>query len=43
MVSALTIQEVARDAVSKGAAGFLLKPYEPGELMERFRELAGEP
>jgi two-component system response regulator FlrC len=43
MVSASTTREVARDAEAKGASGFLLKPYEPAELMEKIRKIIGEP
>lgn len=35
MVSASTTREIAREAIVLGAAGFLLKPFEPTELMDR--------
>lgn len=37
MVSASTTQTVAQEAIKKGAVGFLLKPYEPAELMRKVR------
>jgi two-component system response regulator FlrC len=35
MVSASTVQEAAREAKEKGAEDFLLKPFEPEELMQK--------
>lgn len=43
MVSASTTQEVARESERRGAAGFLLKPYEPADLMSKVHDLIGPP
>ncbi len=39
MVSASTVREAAREAMEKGAEGFLLKPFEPEELMGKVNEI----
>ena len=39
MVTASTVQAAAKEAEEKGAEGFLLKPYEPGELVRWVREI----
>ena len=43
MVSASTTQEVAAESQRKGAAGFILKPFEPGTLMQKVNEVLGRP
>ena len=42
MVSASTAPDVAVRAKEKGAEGFLLKPFEPEELMQRVNAILGE-
>lgn len=39
MVSASTTQTVAQEAIKKGAMGFLLKPYEPADLMQKVKSV----
>ena len=39
MVTASTVQAAAKEAEEKGAEGFLLKPYEPGELVSWVRNI----
>jgi DNA-binding NtrC family response regulator len=41
MVSASTTKEVAQDAINSGAAGFLLKPFEPTDLMDKVNRILG--
>jgi DNA-binding response OmpR family regulator len=41
MVSASTVRNAAREAVEKGAAGFVLKPFDPEDLMRKVREIVG--
>lgn len=41
MVSASTAQTAAREAVDKGAEGYLLKPYEPEDLMRWVTDILG--
>ena len=41
MVSASTVQAAAIEAKDKGAEGFLLKPYEPEDLMRWVTEILG--
>ena len=43
MVSASTTQEIARKSEALGAQGFLLKPFEPADLMGRVERILGEP
>jgi CheY-like chemotaxis protein len=43
MVSASTTQEIAREVEGKGAEGFLLKPYEPADLMARVEGILNTP
>ena len=42
MVSASTTQEVANESIKRGAEGFLLKPYEPQELMSKVNGILGQ-
>lgn len=42
MVSASTARSVAQESVEKGAAGFLLKPFEPEELRRKVEEVLGQ-
>lgn len=35
MISASTARDAARESTEKGAAGFVLKPFEPEDLMQR--------
>ena len=39
MMSASVVQTAARESVEKGAAGFLKKPFEPEELMQKVRAI----
>ena len=39
MITASTGQRAAQDSVQHGAAGFLLKPFEPEELKEKVFQL----
>ena len=41
MVSASTVRNAALEAVEKGAAGFLLKPFDPEDLMRKVGEIMG--
>ena len=41
MVSASTVQAAATEARNKGAEGFLLKPYEPADLMRWVTNILG--
>jgi CheY-like chemotaxis protein len=41
MVSASTVQAAAAEARRKGAEGFLLKPYEPADLMRWVTNILG--
>ncbi len=41
MVSASTVQAAAKEAVDKGAEGYLLKPYEPEDLMRWVTDILG--
>lgn len=41
MVSASTLRDAAETAREKGAVDFLLKPYEPEELMEKVNGVLG--
>ncbi|MBT3604013.1 MAG: response regulator [Candidatus Latescibacteria bacterium] len=41
MVSASTTQTVAQEAINRGAVGFLLKPFEPADLMQKVTEVLG--
>jgi len=41
MVSASTAQAAAKEAVDKGAEGYLLKPFEPEEVMQWVTDILG--
>ena len=42
MISASSVPEVAQEAIRGGAEGFVLKPFEPEELMQSINEVLGE-
>ena len=41
MISASTARDAARTSVERGAEGFVLKPFEPEELMGKISEILG--
>ena len=44
MISASTARNAARESTDRGAAGFVLKPFEPEELRHKIEKiLSGEP
>ena len=39
MISASTARNAARESMAKGAAGFVLKPFEPEDLKQKIAEI----
>lgn len=42
MISASTVRDASRQAVQNGAEGFVLKPFEPQELMQKINEILNQ-